>query len=188
MAQRTTDTMRWTAADLDLLPDDGSRYEIVAGELLVSRAPHWGHQKACVRLCAALDAWSTATELGEASIAPGVLFGESDNVIPDVVWVSRGRLEVILDAAGHLTAAPELVVEVLSPGADNERRDRDLKLRLYSARGVREYWLVDWRAQQVEVYRREQASLALAATLLAGDTLTSPLLPGFAYPVAGIFA
>ena len=49
------------------------------------------------------------------------------------------RLAVLLDEAGHLTAAPELVVEVLSPGAENDRRDRDLKLRLYSTRGVQEY-------------------------------------------------
>jgi len=57
--------------------------------------------------------------------SPGIVF-QSDNVIPDVVWASNERLERLLDEAGHLTAAPELVVEVLSPGKKNERRDREL--------------------------------------------------------------
>jgi len=70
-------------------------------------------------------------------------FSESDNVIPDVVWASNERLERLLDEAGHLTAAPELVVEVLSPGKKNERRDREAKLKLYSVQGVHEYWIVN---------------------------------------------
>jgi Uma2 family endonuclease len=120
MSQSTPNTVRWTAADLDLFPDNGTRYEIIEGELLVTRAPDWQHQKASTRMSTALDAWSLATGLGEAVQAPGVIFTDADNVIPDVVWVSRERLAVLLDDAGHLTGAPELVVEVLSPGHDNE--------------------------------------------------------------------
>ena len=101
--------------------------------------------------------------------------------------MSRDRLAAIQDDAGHLRAAPELVVEVLSAGASNARRDRGLKLTLYSRRGVREYWIVDWRQQTVEVYRREQATLRLVATLGNEDTLTSPLLPDFSTPVAGLW-
>jgi Uma2 family endonuclease len=76
---------------------------------------------------------------------------------------------------------------VLSSGAENTRRDKDLKLRLYSARGVREYWIIDWQEQRVELYRREMATLSLAGTLLPGDDVTSPLLPGFIYSVAKLF-
>ena len=81
-------------------------------------------------------------------------------------------------------ATDPLVVEVLSPGAENERLDRELKLSLYSRQGVREYWIVDWRARTVQVYRRQQTQLELAATLLGEDVLTSPLLPGFACPIS----
>ena len=119
--------------------------------------------------------------------APGIIFGDNDNVIPDVVWASNERLPLLLDEAGHLTGAPELVVEVLSAGSENEKRDRELKLKLYSARGVREYWIVDWRKQQVEVYRREQASLKLVATLFNGDELSSPILPDFICAIAQLF-
>ncbi len=187
MSQSTPNTVRWTAADLDLFPDNGNRYEIIQGELLVTRAPDWQHQKASTRMSTALDAWSLATGLGEAVQAPGVIFTDADHVIPDVVWVSRERLAVLLDDAGHLTGAPELVVEVLSPGHDNERRDRELKLKLYSERGVQEYWIIDWRKQQVEVYRREQILLRLVNTLFPPDQLTSPLLRGFLYLVSQLF-
>ena len=125
--------------------------------------------------------------MGEASITAGVVFTESDNVIPDVVWASKERLAVLLDEAGHLTGAPELVVEVLSSGAENERRDREAKLKLYASRGVQEYWIADWRLQQVEVYRRENSTLKLIATLLSNDEFSSPLLPGFTCPVARFF-
>lgn len=59
-----------------------------------------------------------------ALIAPGLVFAAAADVAPDVVWVSRERLAGMLDRAGHLTKAPELVVEVLSPGKTNERRER----------------------------------------------------------------
>jgi Uma2 family endonuclease len=187
MINPVTTTMRWTTRDLELLPDDGRRYEIIDGELLVTRAPHWGHQKTCGNILAELRIWSKKTGLGEVAINPGIIFSDTDNVIPDVVWASRERLAVLLDEAGHLTAAPELVVEVLSPGADNQRRDKDLKLRLYSTRAVQEYWVVNWQLQQLEVYRREDNKLSFVATLLAKDTITSPLLPDFSCAVEQFF-
>lgn len=60
------------------------------------------------------------------------------------------------------------------PGVENERRDREAKLKLYLSRGVQEYWIGDWFLQQVEVYRRENATLGLIATLLTNDELRSP--------------
>jgi len=188
MTQPTTESFRWTTRDLELLPNNGDQYEIIDGKLFVTRAPHWRHQKTCIRIAAALDAWSQLTGSGEAVPGPGIIFSDADNVIPDVVWASHERLAVLLDDAGHLTASPELVVEVISSGVENQRRDRDLKLRLYSARGVQEYWLIDWQAQQLEIYRRESASLQLVATLFAQDELTSPLLPGFTFQIAKLFS
>jgi len=75
------------------------------------------------------------------------------------------RLEQLPDQAGHLTAAPKLVVEVLPLGKANEQRDREAKLKLYSVRGVLEYWIVNGQTQSVEVYRRENAVLKPVATL-----------------------
>jgi Uma2 family endonuclease len=179
--------VRWTSADIELFPNDDTRYEIIDGELLVTRAPHWNHQTAIDNVCFALKSWSRLTKLGVIATAPGIIFSDSDNVIPDVVWVREGRLRDILDEQGHLTAAPDLVVEVLSAGSGQERRDRELKLKLYSAQGVREYWIVDWRKKSIQVYRRENAALILVATLFENESITSPLLPNFICPLAEIF-
>jgi Uma2 family endonuclease len=175
--------------DVEALPDnEWIRYEIIDGELFVTRSPHHKHQQATGRIFAALDSWSLESGLGEASIMPGLIFSDSDNVSPDVVWVSHERLAQIEDESGHLQGAPELVVEVLSPGKANEDRDRLAKLKLYSTQGVQEYWIVDRIAQRIEVYRRENSQLVLVATVLMGDRITSPLLPGFACEVARLFA
>lgn len=178
---------RWKSSDLDLLPKDGKRYEIIDGELFVTHAPHWGHQKACTRISSFLDMWSLDNSLGEVVGGPGVLFTDADNVIPDVAWIKAERLPLALDESGHLIEAPDLVVEVLSATPQDVRRDKNLKLRLYSSQGVREYWILDWRRKEVGVYRREASQLTLIATLQAGDILTSPMLPGFECPLDRLF-
>jgi Uma2 family endonuclease len=182
-------SLRWTTRDLDAMPDDGGwkRYEIIDGELFVTRAPHIRHQGAGGNIHFELESWSRQTQLGKPFQTPGVIFTPNDAVIPDVIWVSQERLENGIDSAGHLTVAPELIVEVLSMGELNEQRDREVKLKLYSRYGVQEYWLVSWQLQSLEVYRRLEGQLQLVGTLIAGDTLTSPLLPGFSVPVLKIF-
>ncbi|NEQ89007.1 MAG: Uma2 family endonuclease, partial [Moorea sp. SIO2I5] len=67
----------------------------------------------------------------------------------------------------------------ISFGKENEKRDREVKVKLYSVQGVKEYWIVDRFRKQVEVYRRDKVKLTLVATLFDQDELTSPLLPNF---------
>ncbi len=181
-------TLRWNSRDLEAMPEDGKRYEIVDGELYVSKQPHWQHQFVCGRVFALLDAWSRQTKAGMANLAPGLIFGEEDDVAPDVVWISRARMTTALQEDGKLHMAPELVIEVLSPGKTNEQRDREVKLKLYSRRGVHEYWVVNWQDQELEVYRREDAVLTLDKTLHQTDQLQSPLLPGFTCQVSQLFS
>ena len=187
MSERAIERVRWTTADLDLLPDDGTRYEIIDGELYMTKTPHWKHQRAQNRVFYELETWSMNTGLGVANTVSGLVFGEGDSVIPDALWVSNEHLEAMLDSSGHLVGAPDLVAEVLSPGPQNELRDRQAKLKLYDMHGVQEYWIIDWQLQRVSVYRREEGRLRLAMTLLPADTLTSPLLPDFACPVRRLF-
>lgn len=182
-----TVALRWTVDDLRLFPDDGKRRELIDGELYVSTQPHWHHQGVADQVAFALETWNRRTKAGRVRSAPGIVFAKDDAVAPDVVWISRERLKTALGKDGKLHGAPELVVEVLSFGKDNEERDKELKLGLYSRRGVLEYWILDWRTQQVDVYRRQEAVLRRAATLYAEDLLTTPLLPGFVCPVAELF-
>jgi len=178
---------RFTSRDLELMPDDGKRYEIVDGELFVSKQPHYYHQRVCFKLGFALETWCIKSRSGQVNLSPGIIFDDDDDVAPDLVWLSEARLNAALSPDGRLKLAPELVVEVLSPGTTNERRDREAKLKLYSRRGVEEYWIVDWRTRRVEVYRREERQLALVHTLEESDSIGSPLLPGFSCPLASVF-
>ena len=185
---QTAEQVRWTVRDLEVLPQsEGTRYELINGELFVTRSPHRMHQQIRGKIFAALDEWSETSGLGEAILAPGIIPSDTDNVIPDLVWISKQRLTVLEDNAGHLTGFPELVVEVLSPGESNIRRDREAKLKLYSVQGVQEYWIADRFTRQLEIYRRQQGQLALVATLMTTDEITSPLLSGFNCPISRFF-
>ncbi len=190
MKPMVANSLYWTTADLDAMPDDGGwlRHEIIEGELFVTRAPHIRHQGAASKIHVRLEIWSEETGLGSSFETPGLVFTQTDAVIPDVVWASKERLDKGIDNAGHFTIAPELVVEVLSAGEQNEQRDKSIKLKLYSRYGVQEYWIVNWQLQTLEIYRRTDAQLQLVATLLAGDTLTAPLLPGFSVEIDRIFS
>lgn len=182
-------TERWTIADLAHFPDSELyRYEIIDGELFVSKNPHWHHQLTCHRIAYELDSWSRQHNAGVAFQNPGVMYADDEAVTPDVVWISQARVATLLrDENKHLHESPDLVVEVLSPERANERRDREAKLKLYARRAVQEYWIVDWRDATLMVYRRQQDTLQLMATLGRTDTMTSPLLPGFACALEGLF-
>lgn len=134
------------------------------------------------------ESWNVKTGVGVANASPGIIFGDDNEVAPDLIWISYERLATALGADGILHAAPELVVEVLSPWSENERRDREFKREMYARLGVLEYWIVDWQRRQVEVYRREQARLHLVTRLYVNDMLTTPLLPDFACAVGRLFA
>jgi Uma2 family endonuclease len=180
--------VRYTSADLDELPDiPGVRYEIIDGSLYVSKATRWEHENAAFMVAVALHEWDREKRAGRVILTPGLIFAPEQDVIPDLIWISFARMAALVDEGGHFRGAPELVVEVLSPGRVNEQRDREVKLSLYSRQGVEEYWIVDWRTRTVELYRRDGAELRLAATLRDEESITSPLFPGFSCPITNLW-
>jgi Uma2 family endonuclease len=185
----------FTVDDLDNLPEDDRRYEVIEGELYVSAAPGDAHQGVLEALTVALGNWRRAGGGGRLRTGIGLIFSRHDGVIPDLVWAAPDQLPAMLinpatgarDGKWHL--APALAVEILPLGTANIEREYETKRTLYDRRGVREYWVVDPVGRAVEVYRREQAGAALDSVgeVAAGAVLTSPQLPGFALPVAGLF-
>jgi Uma2 family endonuclease len=165
--------IRLTTKDLELFPDplDDTRYELIDGALHVSKQPRMEHQFTCTMISSVLTSWSQTAHLGVTPAAPGVVFTPEDAVAPDVVWISTERLRGGLDEHRHWTVAPELVIEVLSPGSKNEHRDRELKLGVYSRYGVREYWIVDTYRREVAIYRRRDTALHIDVTLLGSDAI-----------------
>ena len=173
-----------TIADLDSLPEDGNRYELIEGELFVSRAPSLTHQTVVLNLSAEIRDYLKDNPIGKVWPGPGVIFSNFSGVIPDIIYISNERLDKIA-SGDRVAGAPDLIIEILSPGAENERRDRQAKRQLYGKYGVKEYWIVDSQKATIQIYR--SGKLRLAATLTRKDKLTSPLLPGFNCRVRDIF-
>jgi Uma2 family endonuclease len=184
---KTATAFRLTNADVESMPDDGNRYELIDGELYVSAAPSFFHQTILANIMFAFRDYLRDRPIGRITPGVGVIFDDYDGVIPDLVFATRERMTRTL-AAGRFRAAPEIVIEILSPGASNIRRDRHVKLSLYSANGVDEYWIVDPENRSVEINRRnETGDLMLERNLNDREELTSVLLPGFSVPVDTFF-
>ena len=167
-----------TVADLDCTPDDGNKYELIEGEIYMSRAPSLTHQITLQNFLMTLGSYVIENPIGIVVPGPGVIFDDFNGVIPDIVFFSNER-RVEIASGDRLSGAPDLVIEIISPGTENERRDRVLKRRLYGRFGVKEYWLVDLMNRSVEVYALGQDGLELKASYRGDDELTSSLLPGF---------
>jgi Uma2 family endonuclease len=178
--------LKLTIDRLEALPDDDNRYELIDGELLVSKAPGTTHQRSLGRLFNRLTNYLVDNPIGELIFGPGVVFDDYNAVIPDIVYVSSERQHIVTERG--LIDAPDLAIEVVSPGEKNSERDRQLKRHLYSRRGVREYCVVDPQLRTIEVYRLQENVLVLEATLRGSDVLTSALLPGFSCAVSEMFA
>jgi Uma2 family endonuclease len=175
-----------TIADLDALPDDDNRYELFEGELFVSRAPSLSHQRVLGNIYAIVRVYLEQNPTGEILLTPGVIFDEFNSAIPDAVFSSHQRISEIVSGE-RIIKAPELVIEIVSPGKENARRDREVKRQVYGKHGVKEYWIADPLNRSLEIYHLKRHNLALAETLMDEDDLTSSVLPEFKCKVRQIF-
>lgn len=176
----------WTYDDWLRLPDDGYRYEVIDGVLHMTPPPAIGHQRASHRLDVAMSNFVEAHRLGEVFSAPtGVrLPGQPVPVQPDIFFVSAERRDII--AEDYVEGAPDLVVEILSPG--NWLYDRKEKMEAYAAAGVPEYWIVDHRTRSIEVFQLEGETFALLGKFEAGAVARSRSLAGFEVRVDEVLA
>jgi Uma2 family endonuclease len=174
-----------TYADLELLPDDGLRHEIIGGDHYVTASPVTRHQRISARLFTALQSFLAAHRLGEAFYAPfDVVMSFHDVVVPDLIFVSHARSHLV--TTKNLQGAPDLAIEILSPST--RPRDESLKRDLYERVGVEEYWLVDPDRNTLTVFRRQDTRFLPPQTFAPPATLLTPLLPGFELPLDGVFA
>jgi Uma2 family endonuclease len=175
-----------TVSDVESMPDDGNRYEVIDGELFVSTAPSWLHQFALLQLASEMNIYLRGNPIGRVNWGVGVIFDQFNGVIPDLVYLSNERMKTV--GGNRLSGAPEIVVEVLSPGSRNEARDRTVKRQLYHENGVSEYWILDLDAKCVEIHiAGRTGGFQSKVVLHENDAITTVLLPGFAFPVANLF-
>jgi Uma2 family endonuclease len=139
----------WTYDEYARLPDDGNRYEVIDGEVLVTPAPSTDHQHVLSRLLTALKAYVERERFGVVLPDVDVLFVTGQFLRPDLVVVPRSAREGVTSRG--IEAPPALMVEILSPSSRSI--DRVKKPRRYADFGVPEYWVVDSEERCVWIWR-----------------------------------
>lgn len=162
MSMHATHT-EWTAVMVRALPDDGRRYEVVDGELLVTPAPQLLHQRAAFLFAQRLAGWLGQRRIGEVFMSPADIEFSSRRLVQPDVFVAplvAGRLPATWRDIRTLV----LAAEILSPSS--ARADRQVKRRLYQTQRVPEYWIVDIDAHLVERWRPDDVRPEIVAERL----------------------
>lgn len=186
-----TRSVKFTYEDYLLFPEDGRKREIIDGEIYgvdiaVGRSPSLRHQITCANLLQVLNAWARSSGAGTIVPAPFDVVLSNENVVqPDILFVSASRVSIVTEK--NVQGAPDLVVEIVSE--TTRKVDETTKRKLYERYGASEYWIVDPELETVKVHRMTDRGYVRAAELSreAGDTLSTPLLPGLEIPLAEIF-
>ena len=152
-------TRPWTIDDLDRLPDDGNRYEVVRGDLFVTPPPTPDHETILSRLTRVLDPYVARNGLGFVYHPHSVFRSEGSQVEPDLMV----RAQVTRESGWDNAPNPLLIVEVLSPST--RRRDREQKRVFYVDAEIADYWIVDAEARTITVVRPGEKDVACAESL-----------------------
>ncbi len=173
-----------TRHDYEEMPAGPPYYQVIEGDLVMSPSPNIYHQAIVRRLCTLLGQFLEKRPLGELFVAPLDVFLSEINVYqPDVIFISNQRRSILTEHG--LEGAPDLAVEVLSPGT--ARFDKGSKRKVYARTGVKELWLVDADAKLIHVYQLAKDADTPTATYDEKAVFTSPLFPGLRLKAASIF-
>jgi Uma2 family endonuclease len=175
----------WTYEDYLNLPDDGRRYEIIDGVLYVTNAPNRDHQYTVVRIVYQLLQFVESRGLGEILTAPFEvhLSERSRPVQPDVLFIRAERWPTV--GANFFEGAPDLVVEVLSPGS--RRTDLFIKSNAYEQAGVSEYWIANPKTRSVEIFTLVEGEYASLGEFTGDEIIRSVVLEGLEIVTSSLF-
>jgi len=175
-----------TFRQMDFDDPNSHLYELINGEIVKKGAPHIQHQAILGELYSVFKTFVKKQDLGKVYFAPvDVVLSENNAPQPDLFFIKKDRLKIIDEAEGVVMGAPDLAVEIISPGS--VRRDRVVKKELYEQFGIAEYWLVDPQNASIEVYILENEHYQLHLLADKGDTVSSKLLEGFTFDTGEIF-
>ena len=173
---------RYTTDDYLSMPETNRPAELVYGVVREPPAPLYGHQKVVGQLFHLLKMHVEKEQLGEVCISPidVVLDEEAALVVqPDVIFISKERSSIIRN---HIVGAPDVVVEVVSPGS--EHRDRTIKVAWYRRYGVRECWIVNSHLRTIDVI---DGGTGAIESFTGGQAIRSHALPTFAAAIHDCF-
>lgn len=174
----------FTVKDYERLPDDGVRYEILDGVLVMTPAPSTEHQRISKRLHSILYQAIELTGRGEVFYAPfDVELDRTNLVEPDLVVILADHLDRLTPK--RMVGPPDLVVEILSPSTAS--RDRGDKLAIYAKFGVRHYWIVDPVRRKLHEHVLEGESYRVVCTASDGEVLRPRAFPEVAIDLTRVF-
>jgi len=174
----------YTYRDYLRLPDDGNRYEILGGELIMTPAPIIIHQRVTRRLSLLLNEFVEQKELGEIFFSPiDVVLSDTEIVQPDILFVAKTNLKII--KRKRIKGAPDLIIEIISPTTGYY--DLVVKKRIYEKHGVKEYWVVDPHLKWIEIYHWQEGKYQTLARAENSGTVESALLPGWSVDLKHLF-
>ena len=178
--------IRMSLEEFLALGETDERLELIDGALYIMSTPTKDHQFLLARLIVYFELYLDAFTPAPAEVYQDIttiLSPELQRVVePDLVVILGGRSDI--GGLIYVEGVPDIVVEILS---SDRSHDLVRKRQIYAEAGVREYWILDPRYDTVTLLELRGGVYAARATLAAGDTLTTPLLPGLAVPLAGIF-
>lgn len=174
----------FTYQDYLELPDDGNRYEIINGELIMTPAPIPIHQRISRIIGVQLSLFVEKYNWGEVFFSPcDVRLTETDLVQPDIFFIAKENEKIIGEK--NIQGTPDLIIEILSP--TTAYYDLIEKKELYEKFGVKEYWIVDPKKQWIEIYALENDKYKLHQRGEKTEKVHSLLLKGFEIELKDIF-
>ena len=172
--------------ELEFPDNDLFDYELINGLLVRKQSPTLKHQRISRRISTALNNFALKTGIGEMLYAPLDVVLDDNNVYhPDIIFVKKDRASILDEVEQVVIGAPDLVVEILSKSTIVY--DRGAKKDIYERYGVREYWLVDQRTNNIEVYSYADQRYKLIDNYDETGTLKSLTLEGFEMDIETVF-
>ncbi|OAT80243.1 restriction endonuclease [Desulfotomaculum copahuensis] len=173
----------WTYKDYARLPE-GAPCQLIGGSLIMTPSPTPYHQTISMKLGVKLALHALEKGLGLALFAPvDVYFEETETYQPDIIFIAGNRMSIVEKT--RINGAPDLVVEILSPGT--AYYDLRKKFKTYEKHGVKEYWVVDPGEQSVEIYTRANNRFSLEQKAEKTGPVESHVIPGFTVEIESIF-
>lgn len=179
----TVEKNRYTYDDYAKLPE-GTPYQLIEGELVMTPAPSPFHQIVQSNILLELGVWVKERNLGRVLTSPiDVYLSDTETYQPDIIFISTSHRNIIGEK--RIEGAPDLVVEILSPTTGYY--DLTHKKRVYAERGVKEYWVVDPVEKTFDVWENMAGDFRLISSARGEGTVRSSLLKGFEITLANVF-
>ncbi|HLA45140.1 MAG TPA: Uma2 family endonuclease [Aggregatilineales bacterium] len=186
MADITKIERMTTAEYMQKYPETEQLMELIEGEVCMSPAPHDDHQYISGELYSVIRAIVKQFAAGDIRYSPTDVHLDDYNIVqPDIFYVSNNNDRCNRTDAGYWHGAPDLVIEILSPGTS--RRDRVDKFALYEKHGVREYWIVEPQGNFIEVYVLHEGKYQRQGAYKENESFTSTVVPQLTVQITNVF-